>query len=101
MEEGSLAAEDVAKSSSHLPAGVTSFLGREDQLLELSGAFERSRLVTLTGAPGIGKSRLGLELARRLAERYPDGVWLRELATRRDGERGGGGAAAGPPLPGS
>src|SRR4051812_29226483 len=86
MKEGSLAAKD-ATSTSNLPAGVTSFLGREDQLVELAEAFERSRLVTLTGAPGIGKSRLGLEVARRLAEHYQGGVWLAELASAHDGDQ--------------
>jgi hypothetical protein len=48
----------------HLPRQLTSFIGREDELQELTGLLERSRLLTLTG-PGGGKTRLGLQLAER------------------------------------
>ncbi len=77
-----------------LPASVSSFLGRETELAELAGLLEHSRLVTLTGAPGIGKSRLGLELATQLAGGYPDGAWLVELAPLREGGLVAGALAA-------
>jgi predicted ATPase len=48
------------------------------------GTSSRTRLVTLTGAPGCGKSRLGLELGSRLTSRFRDGVWLTELAPLAD-----------------
>jgi len=62
------------------------FLGREPVLAKLGGWLEGSRLVTLAGPPGIGKSRLGVELAHRVAGDYPGGAWLVELAPVSDGE---------------
>jgi predicted ATPase/DNA-binding CsgD family transcriptional regulator len=64
---------------------LTRFLGREADARELIGILEAARLVTLVGAPGCGKTRLGLELADRLAERYPAGVCVVELAPVGDG----------------
>lgn len=66
----------------NLPEPVSSFVGRERELHELLATLHRSRLVTLTGPGGAGKSRLALELARRvLADgRFADGVWFVELA---------------------
>jgi len=72
------------KAPDPLPLALTSFVGRErdiEQLLQLSA---RSRLVVLTGAGGCGKSRLSIELARRLLPELPDGVCLVELAALTD-----------------
>lgn len=69
----------------NLPAEVTAFLGRAKELDEVAQLFDGSRLVTLTGPPGIGKSRLSMEVARKLVPQYPDGVWLVELASVTDG----------------
>jgi DNA-binding winged helix-turn-helix (wHTH) protein len=67
----------------NLPHAVTSFVGRERELGEIRGALTRSRLVTLLGPGGIGKTRLAIEAARPafadLGE-FPDGVWIAELA---------------------
>jgi predicted ATPase len=49
-------------------------------MLEVKGELEMTRLPTLTGAGGSGKTRLALEVARDLIDTYPDGVWLVELA---------------------
>lgn len=65
----------------NLPAPLTSFVGRERELAEVSALLERARLVTLGGPGGMGKTRLALEVARRMLERAPDGVWLVELAS--------------------
>lgn len=66
----------------NLPHDSTSFIGREGEGAEVRRLLERHRLVTLTGAGGVGKTRLALEVARGLtgAAPFPDGVWLAELA---------------------
>ena len=69
----------------NLPAELTSFVGREPQLAELRRLLHRSRLITLTGPGGAGKTRLAVRLATEVAERYPDGAWLVDLAPLGDG----------------
>src|ERR671921_1122965 len=64
----------------NLPAPRTSFVGRDRQIVEVKRALSMTRLLTLTGAGGSGKTRLALEVARDLVGAYPDGVWLVELA---------------------
>jgi predicted ATPase/DNA-binding SARP family transcriptional activator len=64
----------------NLPAPVTSFVGRTWEMAALREALGRTRLVTLTGPGGCGKTRLALEVAGQLVEAYPDGVWLVEFA---------------------
>jgi non-specific serine/threonine protein kinase len=71
-------------SNHNLPAQLTSFIGREQDLAELGWLLRSSRLVTLTGAGGVGKSRLALQLASRLTDELTDGVWLVELAAVAD-----------------
>jgi class 3 adenylate cyclase len=66
--------------SGTLPAATTSFVGRERQLQELVDLLAVRRLVTLTGVGGSGKTRLALEVARRLQGSHRDGVCLVELA---------------------
>ncbi|MHB8816092.1 MAG: ATP-binding protein [Steroidobacteraceae bacterium] len=68
----------------NLPAPVSDFIGRETELRELRELVRQSRLVTLVGTGGIGKTRLGLEAARATLEEFPDGVWLAELAPLTD-----------------
>jgi predicted ATPase/DNA-binding CsgD family transcriptional regulator len=63
---------------------LTRLFGREPDTSELIEVVEDARLVTLVGAPGCGKTRLGLELSRRLADRYPAGVGFVELAPLGD-----------------
>jgi predicted ATPase/DNA-binding SARP family transcriptional activator len=64
----------------NLPAPRTSFVGREQETVEVKRTLAMTRLLTLTGAGGSGKTRLALEVARELVGVYPDGVWLVELA---------------------
>ena len=59
---------------------LTSLLGREEELAALGELLGTARLVTLTGTGGAGKTRLALELAAGVLERFPDGVWLADLA---------------------
>jgi predicted ATPase len=70
----------------NLPVHLTRFFGRESETAELEESLAHVRLVTLTGAPGSGKSRLGIEAGRRLSRRFRDGVWLVELASVSDPE---------------
>ena len=63
---------------------ATSFIGREKELVEVEEALSAHRLVTLTGVGGVGKTRLAIEVASRLDDEYPDGVWLFELAAVTD-----------------
>src|SRR5215204_3032570 len=65
----------------NLPAARSGFVGREREMLEVKRALAMTRLLTLTGAGGSGKTRLALEVARDLVGAYPDGVWLIELAS--------------------
>jgi predicted ATPase len=68
----------------NLPAQLTTFVGRDRELAEIRGLVESCRLVTLTGAGGCGKTRLGLHVAADLLDGTGDGVWLVELAAVSD-----------------
>jgi predicted ATPase/DNA-binding SARP family transcriptional activator len=68
----------------NLPMALTSFVGREGELEELDKLLGTTRLLTLTGLGGAGKTRLALELARRARERFLDGVWFIELGALRE-----------------
>ena len=68
----------------NLPAPVTSFVGRRAELRTATDLLRTSRLVTLTGAGGCGKTRLALEVAAGLAGSFADGVWLTELEAVSD-----------------
>ena len=78
--------EELQDASKHnLPAPRTSFIGREAELRDVKRDLAMTRLLTLTGAGGCGKTRLALEVARELVGAYPDGVWLVELASLSEG----------------
>lgn len=64
----------------NLPAPVTSLIGREHAVVEVWRLLESARLVTLTGSGGVGKTRLAVATAAQVADTFPDGVWLVELA---------------------
>ncbi|MET9362753.1 NB-ARC domain-containing protein [Streptomyces sp. NPDC006632] len=68
----------------NLPAESTSFIGRSGELAALDGLLGQHRLVTVTGPGGVGKSRVALRAAKRIEDRYPDGVWWVELSPLRD-----------------
>ncbi|WP_328297648.1 AAA family ATPase [Streptomyces sp. NBC_00435] len=82
------------RTPGNLPSDLSGFVGRGGELAELARLLESSRLVTVTGAGGVGKTRLVLAAARAAAdaaagpepaqERYCDGVWLAELASVRE-----------------
>jgi predicted ATPase/class 3 adenylate cyclase len=68
----------------NLPVQLTSFVGRGAQMTDLEKLLVDNRLVTLTGAGGAGKTRLGVEIAARIAAEFRDGVWYVDLAPITD-----------------
>jgi predicted ATPase/DNA-binding CsgD family transcriptional regulator len=66
------------------PAALSSFVGRAAEVAEVAGLLGEYRLVTVTGPGGMGKTRLASEVARGVAGRFADGVWLVELASVQD-----------------
>jgi predicted ATPase len=63
---------------------LTSFVGRHDEVAAAVKALTESRLVTLTGVGGVGKTRLAIQIAVEVLPRFADGVWLCELAATND-----------------
>ena len=98
LAESSRSAEDVAqvaardsayaKSPSNLPAQLTRFIGREREMAQVMRLLTATRLLTLTGSGGCGKTRRAVEVGAALAVAsmpiFPDGVWLAELAPLAD-----------------
>ncbi len=68
----------------NLPAQVTSFIGREQEMEEIKRLLAQTRLLTLVGAGGSGKTRLALQVAADLLDEYADGVWMVELGGLTD-----------------
>ncbi len=64
----------------NLPRQLTSFVGREREMAEVKSLLPTTSLLTLTGAGGSGKTRLGLQVAADMLEHYPDGIWFAQLA---------------------
>ena len=95
IRDGKIAAAQLEKARLHnLPAPLTSFIGREKEIEQVkallvgsksdSRSYPSTRLVTLTGAGGTGKTRLALEVAGRVLGIFPDGIWLVELGPLTD-----------------
>ena len=78
------ALRSLSTHRSNLPVPLTSFVGRQRELAEVDRLLTQARLVTLIGTGGTGKTRLMVEVARRVASRFDDGVWLAELAALGD-----------------
>jgi len=74
--------QQTEEPPSNLPYGLNRFVGRQEQIVAICGLFEeeKTRLVTLTGPGGVGKTRLAVRVAAQLRPGYRDGVWLVELA---------------------
>lgn len=70
----------------NLPLQLTSFIGREQEMAEIKGLLHTTRLLTLTGSGGAGKTRLALQAAADVLENFRDGVWLVELASLFHGD---------------
>lgn len=67
-------------SKINIPIPLTSFIGREEELKEVANLLSKSRLVTLTGSGGVGKTRLAIQVVADVLEGFPDGVWFLDLA---------------------
>jgi predicted ATPase/DNA-binding winged helix-turn-helix (wHTH) protein len=83
---GIVALPSLVDPPSNVPAPTSELIGREGLLADVIDLMTEHRLVTLVGPGGIGKTRIGLEVARRSKQTFADGVWLAELATLRDPE---------------
>ena len=74
----------LAATPNNLPQQTTSFIGRERELADGKKLLESTRLVTLLGMGGLGKTRLSLQIAADVLEKFPDGVWFVDLAPIKD-----------------
>jgi predicted ATPase/class 3 adenylate cyclase/DNA-binding CsgD family transcriptional regulator len=72
--------------SQHLPVQLTSFVGRDAQIHEVRQLLAQNRAVTLTGAGGVGKTRMAIQVAAAMAGEFSDGVWYVDLAPITDAE---------------
>jgi predicted ATPase/DNA-binding CsgD family transcriptional regulator len=88
---------DIALAPGNLPAEPNAFVGRQRDLAELVAILERSRALTLCGPGGIGKTRLALRVTGTLAERFPDGTWIADLADADLEDEGADTPSSGPP----
>lgn len=70
----------------NLPTPLTSFIGRNQEISELAQLLTTTRLLTLSGAGGIGKTRLAIEVASQMLDQFGEGVWWVELAPLSDGQ---------------
>jgi predicted ATPase/DNA-binding NarL/FixJ family response regulator len=73
-------------ASTNLPVQLTSFIGRERDLADVQGLLSTTRLVTLTGVGGCGKTRLAIQVANLVGEAFADGVWFVDLVPLRESE---------------
>jgi len=80
-----LALRTIDLIPNNLPYQVSTFVGREAEMTKIRELLRDTRLLTLTGTGGVGKTRLALQAAAEMLYEYPDGVWLVELASLSDG----------------
>ena len=83
-ESGMATTKPARSSRGALPAELTSFVGRRRELSETRRLLASSRMLTLTGVGGVGKTRLALRMAAEVRRTFPDGVWFVELAALQD-----------------
>ena len=83
-ESGMATTKPTGSGRGALPAELTSFVGRRRELSETRRLLAGSRMLTLTGVGGVGKTRLALRMAAEVRRTFPDGVWFVELAALQD-----------------
>jgi predicted ATPase/DNA-binding CsgD family transcriptional regulator len=79
-----MAAAEARHRVGNLPASSTPFIGRRKEITEVRRLMSSSRLVTLTGTGGVGKTRLALQVAGDVRRAFPDGAWLVDLSALND-----------------
>jgi predicted ATPase/class 3 adenylate cyclase len=84
LREDFPALRSLEATPNNLPQQVTSFIGRQRELGEAKALLEGTRLLTLLGMGGLGKTRLSLQIAADVLEKYPDGAWFVDLAPIKD-----------------
>ncbi|HKJ39303.1 MAG TPA: BTAD domain-containing putative transcriptional regulator, partial [Anaerolineales bacterium] len=75
---------ESATPKHNLPASLTTFIGREKELTEITDLIAKNRLVTLMGIGGIGKTSLSLQIGHKILNDYPDGIWFISLDSLSD-----------------
>ena len=78
--------EEDKRPLHNLPVQLTTFIGREKETSEIAALVESSRLITITGAGGCGKTRISLQIAEAFLDKFNDGVWFVDLAPLEDPE---------------
>ena len=76
--------KSLSTTPNNLPLQLTSFIGREQEIVDVKRLLATTRLLTLTGSGGTGKTRMSLEVASELLDQFADGIWLVELAPLSD-----------------
>jgi len=84
VTKGEAQAHRISTPRHNLSHQLTSFIGREQEIAQLKELVATNRLVTLTGAGGAGKTRLAIDVASRLVDAFPDGIWLVDLVALSD-----------------
>ena len=85
LREAFPALRSLEATPNNLPQQLTSFVGREREIEDAEALLARTRLLTLSGIGGLGKTRLALQIAGNVLDRYRDGAWFVDLAPIRDG----------------
>jgi len=95
LDQGTYPPLRTLKAARHnLPVMPTEFIGRQVEVDELRGLLDHHRLVTITGVGGCGKTRLAVEVAAAMADRFPGGVWFADMTVERNGGQVGSRAIA-------
>lgn len=86
LQDPRLGPERAGPKVGNLPAPTSSFVGRDEDVATIRKLLGQTRLLTLTGTGGVGKTRLAIELARRANAEFANGVWVVELAPLREAD---------------